>query len=81
MKKLILSFSVLFGLTLSLSAQTKQAKADKIKQKSITTEVNKEKIKKDTEKAQELPKFQLTSEPFIGSKTEFLKIQKAKAKN
>ena len=81
MKKLILSFSVLFGLTLSLSAQTKQAKADKIKQESITTEVNKEKIIKDTEKDTKSLTSLSGSKPFFGSKTEFLKIQKFKAKN
>lgn len=81
MKKLILSSLVLFGLTLSLSAQTKQAKADKIKQETTTTNVNKEKIKKDTEKGTEFMTSLSAPAPFLGSKAEFLKIQKSKAKN
>ena len=81
MKKLILSFLVLFGLTLSLSAQTKQLKADKIKQETTITEVKKEKIKKDTEKGTESLTNLSAPVPFYGSKAEFLKVQKSKAKN
>ena len=81
MKKLIFSFSVLFCLTLSLSAQTKQAKAEKLQKETITTEVNQEKINKDREKDTEFKKILSAPQPFLGSKAEFLKIQKSKAKN
>ncbi len=84
MKKLFLSFLILFSLTLSISAQSKKTSSDKKVESTGTTEKMKMKQKMEAEeKAAEIKKKDdeaksslPSTEPFRGSKTEYIRLKK-----